>query len=115
MFLDTSTILSSYKLFGTPQYLYSADILQKSYKILRASLPDDVDIFYSIKANPNIAICAEFRKMNAGAEVCSYYEIEAALRSKYLPKNIIFVGPAKSRIEIEKCLEVGVYAIVCES
>jgi len=44
--------------------------------------------------------------------VCSYYEIEAALRSKYLPKNIIFVGPAKSRIEIEKCLEVGVYAIV---
>lgn len=101
--------------FGTPFYCYDSTILQETFQHLRKALPSCIDIFYSIKANPNIAICSELKVLGACAELCSYYEILAAIKAGFDPKNIIFVGPAKSDREIQKCIELGIYAIVCES
>jgi diaminopimelate decarboxylase len=101
--------------FGTPFYCYDSSILEETFRSLRKVLSKNVDIFYSIKANPNIALCDELRQLGACAELCSYYEILAAIKTGFDPKNIIFVGPAKLDKEIHKCLELGVYAIICES
>lgn len=100
---------------GTPFYLYDAHVLSKSFLALREALPKEVDIFYSIKANPNIALCSQLRKLGSCAELCSFYEIQAALKAGFTPENIIFVGPAKTDKEIVACLELGIYALVCES
>ncbi len=108
-------ILHSAKIFGTPFFIYDADTIQRQYYQLKSSLPPQVDIYYSMKANPNIAIISEIKKMGAGIELCSFFEISAALLAGVSPKNIIFVGPGKSAREIEKCLDLGIYAIVCES
>lgn len=101
--------------FGSPIYYYDSNILENQFQALRNALHRNVEIFYSIKANPNITICNELRKLGACAEICSYYEIMAALKAGFKPNDIIFVGPAKSNKEIKKCLELGIYAIVCES
>lgn len=113
--MNKAIILKAAKEFGTPFYLYDKKIMESSYEILRDAFPKAVEIFYSIKANPNIAICDAFRSMGTNVEVCSYYEIEAAMLAGFKPENMIFVGPAKSNHEIEKSIMLGINYIICES
>lgn len=112
---DKNSIAHAAEQFGTPFYCYDSTVLENTFQSLREVLPKNVDIFYSIKANPNIAICNELRQLGACAELCSYYEILAAIKAGFSPENIILVGPAKSDKEIRKCLELDIYAIICES
>ncbi|MDT0470767.1 type III PLP-dependent enzyme [Streptomyces sp. DSM 41014] len=101
--------------FGTPLFLYDADILADTYHGLRDLLPDTADIFYSLKANPNVSVCALLNSFGAGAEVSSYVELVTALRAGVAPEDIIFLGPGKDERELTACVEAGIHAIVCES
>ncbi len=112
---DEQAVIKAAKRFGTPFYFYDAETLKSNYLNLRQALPEAVDVFYSTKANPAISISAQLRAFGACAELCSYYEILAAIKAGFDPQNIIFVGPAKSDKEIQKCLDLGIYAIICES
>ena len=112
---NKSKIVEVAERYGTPFYCYDAMLLTETFQSLRTGLSKSVDIFYSIKANPNIALCDELRQLGTGVEVSSYGEILAAIKAGFSPKNIIFVGPAKSDQAIQQCLKRKVYAIVCES
>jgi len=101
--------------FGTPFYVYDGDQIKKNVETLRAHLPEAIDIYYSVKANPNISICALLNQMGLGAEVCSMAELETAFRAGFPLRNIIFVGPGKKTDEIERAYKMGLNAIVCES
>lgn len=101
--------------FGTPLFVYEADVLERSYTGLRQALPEGVDIMYSLKANPNISICALLGSLGAGAEVSSHTELVTALRAGVPPEDIIFLGPGKSDQELGACVDAGIAALVCES
>ncbi|WP_254398936.1 diaminopimelate decarboxylase [Streptomyces sp. AC602_WCS936] len=101
--------------FGTPLFVYDADILEDTYGRLRDVLPAGVDVFYSLKANPNISVCAVLNSLGTGAEVSSYAELVTALRAGVAPQDIIFLGPGKDERELTACVEAGIHAIVCES
>lgn len=101
--------------FGTPLYVYDADLLIQTYLKVRRLLHPGIDIFYSAKANPNISICAMFRSLGAGMEVSSHAELMTALRAGAEPDRIIFLGPGKSAEELRACCAAGIHAIVCES
>lgn len=101
--------------FGTPLYLYDADVLRDTYRRLRRLLPPQVDVFYSLKANPNISICALLRAEGAGAEVCSLTELRTALDAGVAPENIIYLGPAKDAQQLRACVQARIHAVVCES
>ncbi|MEU7033766.1 diaminopimelate decarboxylase [Streptomyces sp. NPDC046237] len=101
--------------FGTPLFVYDADILENTYHKLREALPAHADIFYSLKANPNVSVCALLNSFGAGAEVSSYAELVTALRAGVAPEDIIFLGPGKDERELLACIEGGIHAIVCES
>lgn len=101
--------------FGTPLYLYDGAVLRRSIDEVRAGLDPRISIFFSMKANPNIAILQVLRRGGACAEVSSAVELETAVLAGISPSDIIFLGPGKSAREIERCLELGIYAIVCES
>lgn len=101
--------------FGTPLYLYDGDVLRGVYERLRARLHSGVDIFYSAKANPNLAVCSVLRSLGAGIEVSSLAELVTAVRAGADPDDIIFVGPGKSAAELAACIEHGIHAVVCES
>jgi diaminopimelate decarboxylase len=100
---------------GTPLYLYDDATLSASWQELRNTIPTTVDIFYSLKANPNLAISHKLCQLGAHAETCSPLELKTALRAGFKAENIIFLGPAKSKEAIKLCLENNIYAIVCES
>lgn len=101
--------------FGTPLFVYDADILEDTYRRLRGILPAGVDVFYSLKANPNVSVCALLNSFGAGAEVSSYAELVTTLRAGVAPEDIIFLGPGKDERELVACVEAGIHAIVCES
>ncbi|MFE9449503.1 type III PLP-dependent enzyme [Streptomyces sp. NPDC006739] len=101
--------------FGTPLFVYDADILERTYRELRGVLPAGVDVFYSLKANPNVSVCALLNSFGAGAEVSSYAELVTTLRAGVAPQDIIFLGPGKDERELTACIEAGIHAIVCES
>lgn len=101
--------------FGTPLYVYDGDELGSRLTGLRARLHPSLEIFFSMKSNPNISICALLHAHGARAEVSSLAELETALRAGVHPSDILFLGPGKSVDEIAACLDAGIYAIICES
>ncbi|MER5521312.1 type III PLP-dependent enzyme [Streptomyces sp. NPDC002763] len=103
------------KEFGTPLFVYDTEVVAASYRRLRTGLQPSVDIFYSLKANPNISVCAFLRSLGAGAEVSSETELVTALRAGFAPEDIVFLGPGKRDAELEACVRAGVRAVVCES
>lgn len=100
---------------GTPMYVYDGDALASNFRSLRTRLHPRAEIFFSLKANPNISLCALLGSQGACAEISSMTELVTALRAGIAPRDIIFLGPGKSRAEIAACLDEGIYAIVCES
>ena len=38
--------------YGTPVYVYDADKIKIQYDCLRECLPENFEVFYSMKANP---------------------------------------------------------------
>lgn len=113
--LNNQTIIIATEKHGTPLYLYDGSQLRTTYRKLRAALPNQVAIFYSMKANPTLGICQLLNQEQSGCEVCSAIELLTALRANFSPKNIIFVGPGKSHQELELGVAKKIYAIVCES
>ena len=113
--MPTPSFFTIAKEYDTPFYLYDQAVLQDTYQNLRAVFPSVLEIFYSLKANPNLALCGVLQKLGAGAEVCSLVELETAIRVGFTPQNIIFLGPAKTEDEIAACIKLGIAAIVCES
>ncbi|MCB7135520.1 diaminopimelate decarboxylase [Cellulosimicrobium marinum] len=101
--------------FGTPLYVYDADELTRNFRELRERLHPAMSIFYSLKANPNVSVCGLLHTLGANAEVSSLVELRTALAAGVAPQDVLFLGPGKSRGELEACLELGVRAVVVES
>jgi diaminopimelate decarboxylase len=101
--------------FGTPCYVYDGRVLREDFARLRAALHPDLEIFYSLKANPNISVFAMLCREGARAEVSSLAELRTALLAGIGPQDVIFLGPGKSQEELVACVETGIRAIVAES
>jgi diaminopimelate decarboxylase len=99
---------------GTPLYLYSAGVIDAKYDRLRSSFPG-FEIFYSLKANPSVALCRRLRAHGARADISSLGELETALKAGFGPGEIAFVGPGKTRQALEAAIRTGIFAIVAES
>jgi diaminopimelate decarboxylase len=98
----------------TPFYVYSGGVIRSKHARLTRALPG-MEVFYSLKANPNPAICRLLRSLGARAEVSSIAELRTVLKAGFRPENIIFLGPGKTEREIRAVLNAGVYAMVVES
>jgi diaminopimelate decarboxylase len=101
--------------FGTPLFVYDADVLRSAYQSVREGLHPAVDVFFSLKANPNVSICGYLGSLGAGAEVSSMAELLTARAAGVDPADTIFLGPGKTRAELEACVAAGIHAVVCES
>ncbi|MEJ2853342.1 MULTISPECIES: type III PLP-dependent enzyme [unclassified Saccharothrix] len=101
--------------FGTPLYVYDGDQLIGALAALRTKLHPALEVFYSLKSNPNVSVFALLHTHGARAEVSSLVELRTALAAGADPEDVIFLGPGKSDAELEACVEAGICAIVAES
>ncbi len=110
--IDWSGIAAEY---GTPTYVYDGDWLVENLHELRRALHPRLEVFFSLKSNPNRGVYDVLHSAGARAEVSSLAELRTVLEAGTAPADIVFLGPGKSLREIEACVEAGIYAIVCES
>lgn len=102
--------------FGTPTYVYSAQILTERFQTLDRAFADVPHrVHYAIKANSTLAIVRHLRAAGAAADANSGGELEVALRAGFAPSEIVFTGVGKSRAELERAVSLGLAAINAES
>lgn len=101
--------------FGTPLYVYGADAIRGAARELVAALPDDVELLYSVKANPSLAVARVLAREGLGAEIASAGELALAAAAGFDPARTRFAGPGKSDAELAAALDAGLAAVHVES
>ncbi len=99
---------------GTPLYIYDGDMVRERYDALKAALPS-FEVFYSMKANPSLALIGLIQTLGAGSEIASAGELFLAKEVGYDPLDIVFAGPGKTDRELEQAIISGIFAINVES
>lgn len=102
------------KKHGMPVYVYDKETIFSQFGKLKDSLPEEFQIFYSMKANPLLGLCQLFKKIGSGIEVASSGELYTALAAGFPPEKIIFTSPGKTYDELEYAIETGIYSITIE-
>jgi diaminopimelate decarboxylase len=113
-FVADGVALDEIAKYPTPLYVYSAMAIRTKYRLLKDRFPA-FDLCYSLKANPNPAVCGVLAHAGAGAEVSSPAELTTALAAGFARDCIIYVAPAKAPADIERALLSGIHAIVADS
>ena len=113
--LGSISLASLAEVYGTPLFVYDRSILDKKLNQLRAALPDEFDIYYSVKANPNLAILRHFVSRGCGLEIASAGELIQALAAGCESGRIVFAGPGKSEAELELAIRRNIGEIHIES
>ena len=101
--------------FGTPLFVYDAEVMRRTYRALRATLAGFAEIDYSVKANPNPAVIRVFHEEGAGAEIASGAEFAAALEAGVPPEKILFAGPGKGAADLDRVVAGGIGEIHLEN
>ncbi|WP_294611310.1 diaminopimelate decarboxylase [uncultured Gilliamella sp.] len=102
--------------YGTPLYVYSAPYIIKQFHAYEQALANRKHLVcYAVKANSNLSVLSLLAKLGAGFDIVSQGELERALKAGADPKKIVFSGVAKTTIEIERALAVGIKCFNVES
>tara|TARA_B100001057_G_scaffold394544_1_gene403771 strand:- start:1504 stop:2772 length:1269 start_codon:yes stop_codon:yes gene_type:complete len=100
----------------TPFYVYSHEKIQNNYFDLVSGLNKKrCSIFYSVKANSNLAIIKTISNLGAGMDVVSLGEYKRVKKSGVNSNKIIFSGVGKTKKELQKVILGGIKQINIES
>lgn len=100
--------------FGSPLYVFDAAVLRRRVAQVRAALGPRVDLLWSIKANPSVAVTKCLREAGAGAEIASLGELHVAIAAGHHAADLRFAGPGKTEAEIDAAVANGL-CFHCES
>jgi diaminopimelate decarboxylase len=81
---------------GTPTYAYDLQRIQAQVDRLDECLPRQVELFYSLKANPALGLCGFLADCGLGADVASAAELVTARAAGFAPRRILVTGPDRS-------------------
>jgi diaminopimelate decarboxylase len=109
---ELTQLLSS---LPTPFYAYDLGILSKNFESLKQALPNDFQILYSMKANPNPKILQALKELGAWIDVASLGELKMAQAAGFANQEISFVGPGKSFVELQTLARSNLFSGVIES
>lgn len=97
------------KEFGTPVYVYDANIMTNQYqKLTDAFSGVALKIKYACKALTNISVLQHFQNLGSGLDAVSIEEVQMGLLAGFLPEQILFTPNCVSFAEIQQAVESGV-------
>ena len=106
-------LMDAFREVQTPAYIFSEQKFAERADMVKAALGDNIDICFSIKANP--FLLTVLPDIFAKIEVCSPGELEICKALRIDPAKIIFSGVNKSYEEICRALDYGVTLLTAES
>ncbi len=104
--------------FGTPSYIVSEDDMRARAQGLQAAFAeqsDDFELIFASKAFPCAAVCALFAEEGFGCDVASAGELAIALAGGVPAARIQMHGNAKSELDLERAVNLGIGAIVVDN
>jgi diaminopimelate decarboxylase len=99
----------------TPIYIYSTDIIKAKCKMLREILPEEIKIYYAVKANPNLEVIRLMGDLYDGFDVASKGEAERVIEAGISAAKISFAGPGKTISEISYAIENQIGSLSIEN
>jgi len=97
-------------------YIYDTGEMCRKIGHLAAIMPQGVEIFYAMKANPHPAFLAAALKAGTkGVEIASLGEAEKAVAAGFAAEQLIYTGPGKSVEELSWAVEQGIRTVHIES
>ncbi|MBL1352084.1 MAG: alanine racemase [Zetaproteobacteria bacterium] len=97
-------------------YIYDTAPMRQKIKTLQGMMPQGVEIFYAMKANPHPAFLqAALASKVEGIEIASLGEAKKAVDAGFHPHRLIYTGPGKSPEELRWCVEHGIRTVHIES
>lgn len=100
---------------GTPFYLFDADAVARRVQAVRLAFRGRVQVYYAVKANPNLGLLRAVLPAVDGVDISSGGELAQARLAGYDPSAMSFAGPAKTDAELEAAIASGVGCISAES
>lgn len=101
--------------FRTPFYLYDKAEIIAHANLLKRTIFEGAQLFFSMKANPRKKIIQCLLEQGCGVEVASSSELQMAIKAGCDPQNIVFTGPGKELDELEMAIEAGIFCINVEN
>ncbi|MBO0640268.1 diaminopimelate decarboxylase [Stutzerimonas stutzeri] len=102
--------------FGTPTYVYSRAHIEAQYRAYADALEGMPHLVcFAVKANSNLGVLNVLARLGAGFDIVSRGELERVLAAGGEPGRIVFSGVGKTRDDMRRALEVGVYCFNVES
>ena len=95
--------------YGTPLFVYDADLVRERYRDLFRFIPyPQLEIHYALKANYQIGILEALRDEGCGIDAVSPAEVELALRLGFAKDRIIYTANNMTDAEFERVFRTGV-------
>ena len=92
----------------SPFYLYSTEQLKKNFLAYNQAFRSGTSIIsYAVKANGNLALLKQLRKLGCWATLVSGNEIQLALSAGFNPNHLIFNGNGKTLRELRYAIQHG--------
>ncbi|MDE6947744.1 MAG: hypothetical protein K2P14_11225 [Anaeroplasmataceae bacterium] len=113
--MNNNKLYEMSKKYETPLYVFDGNKIRDTYYMMRDALENRVEIFFSVKANPTLAVCQILKNAGSSIEVASKGELHLALAAGFDSQKIIFSGPGKLWSEIEFAIESDIAALIAES
>lgn len=110
MVVNTEIIGKLRKDYGEAFYLLDSEQFMRNFYELKEAFSNvypNFNIAYSYKTNYTPKFCKMVNELGGYAEVVSEMELELALKIGVEPKKIIWNGPIKNPIKVEKFLILG--------
>lgn len=115
-FIDGVSIEEIVQRVGTPCYIYSANgFRETARRFKKETCGENIQYKYAIKANSNLEVIKILMNEGFGADIVSIGEMKAALAAGMPPKEIVFAGVGKNRVELKEAIQAGIGYISAES
>jgi len=102
--------------FKTPIYCYSYNKLRHNINNFKSNFKSFSPIIcFAVKANSNLKIIKEIKKLGLGADVVSKGELMTALKAGVNSKKIVFSGVGKTSSELSYAIDKKILLINTES
>lgn len=107
--MDNQQLLSLADEFGTPLFVYDADVMERQYSRLKNAFDGvNLNIQYACKALSNQAVLKFFNSLGSGLDTVSIEEVKLGLMAGFEPERIIYTPNGVSFEEIQEAVSLGV-------
>jgi len=102
--------------YGSPLYIYSHGQIVSNWQKFDQAFGDHPHLIcYAVKANSNLGVLNVLAKLGSGFDIVSIGELERVIAAGGRPESCVFSGVSKTKTEIQRALELGIYCFNVES